>query len=143
MSEDLLVLREILQRELETINAYERMLERVTDASLREHIQHVTDEEREHVSEMYQLILQNDPQQRARAERGHVQSFGTAGALSKLEAQTAAAAAGLSPSALLSQDVAQDDPAAHSPSNSSSPLPTPEPPLDLAWSVGSLKGRSP
>ena len=36
MSEDLVVLREILQRELETINAYEKMLERVSDPALRE-----------------------------------------------------------------------------------------------------------
>ena len=42
MSEDLVVLREILQRELETINAYEKMLERVSDPALREIIDHVT-----------------------------------------------------------------------------------------------------
>ena len=60
MSEDLVVLREILQRELETINAYEKMLERVSDPALREIIDHVTDEEREHVSEMYQLIMDRD-----------------------------------------------------------------------------------
>ena len=67
MSEDLVVLREILQRELETINAYEKMLERVSDPALREIIDHVTDEEREHVAEMYHLIMDRDPKQRLRS----------------------------------------------------------------------------
>ncbi len=73
MSEDLLVLREILQRELETINAYERMLGRLTEPSLRQIVAHITDEEREHVSEVYELIMARDPEQRARAELGRTQ----------------------------------------------------------------------
>ena len=64
MSEDLVVLREILQRELETINAYERMLSRIADPNLRQIIEHVTDEEREHVAEMYELIMERDERQR-------------------------------------------------------------------------------
>src|SRR3569832_1036226 len=65
MSEALIVLREILQRELETINAYEKMLPRLADPSLRTIVAHVTDEEREHVAEMYHLILARDEKQRA------------------------------------------------------------------------------
>ena len=70
MAEDLVVLREILQRELETINAYEKMLERVSDPELRTIIDHVTDEEREHVAEMYYLIMARDPKQQARSQHG-------------------------------------------------------------------------
>ena len=71
MSEDLVVLREILQRELETINAYEKMLARISDPALREIIDHVTDEEREHVAEMYHLIMDRDPKQRERSAQSH------------------------------------------------------------------------
>lgn len=134
MSEDLIVLREILQRELETINAYERMLARVSDPHLREIIDHVTDEEREHVSEMYQLIMERDPKQVARArmslEQLHPQTAPAGPGSAVVEAQTAAAAAGL-PGGLLSarpSTVLAD--------------PTPPPPPifpDGAWSVGSLK----
>ena len=73
MSEDLVVLREILQRELETINAYEKMLARISDPALREIIDHVTDEEREHVAEMYHLIMDRDPKQRERSAQSHAQ----------------------------------------------------------------------
>ena len=69
MQEDVQVLREILQRELETINAYERMLERLKDPKLRELVAHVTDEEREHVAEMYELIRRYDPAQEERGQR--------------------------------------------------------------------------
>ena len=69
MAEDLVVLREILQRELETINAYEKMIDRVSDPALKQIIEHVTDEEREHVAEMYQLIMARDEKQQARSLR--------------------------------------------------------------------------
>lgn len=129
MSEDLRVLREILQRELETINAYERMLDRVGDPSLRKIIEHVTDEEREHVAEMYHLIVERDEQQRVRSEKGLQQLAGMA--LLSPEHQTAAAAAGLDPEALISSSVRDDNP--------------PPPPFfpDGAWSVGPMKVRSP
>jgi rubrerythrin len=133
MSEDLLVLREILQRELETINAYERMLARIADDSLRQIILHVTDEEREHVAEMYHLIMERDPLQRARSERGQAQIAGMHAATPQKEAQTAAAAAGLGADALISQA----DPVGFgkaSPGEAVFP--------DGAWSVGSMKGRS-
>jgi len=136
MSEDLVVLREILQRELETINAYEKMLERVSDPALREIIDHVTDEEREHVSEMYQLIMDRDPKQRARSVTSHEQLsamslLGSSATVAGSE-RDAATAAGLSgqliaPTAALERD----------------PVPPPPPVFpDGAWSVGALK-RSP
>jgi hypothetical protein len=139
MSEDLIVLREILQRELETINAYERMLERVSDPHLREIIDHVTDEEREHVSEMYQLIMERDPKQVARAkmslEQLHPQVAQAGGSTAVVEAQTAAAAAGL-PGGLLS---VRPGPAAPR-TLASDPTPPPPPIFpEGAWSVGSLK----
>ena len=145
MSEDLVVLREILQRELETINAYERMLTRISDPSLRQIIEHVTDEEREHVSEMYELILERDERQRARALEGRAQLAGMsllpAASGADHGAETAAAAAGLGAQTLVN------------PQTPLGPAPTPEilqtdpipppPPLfpDGAWSVGGMTRR--
>ncbi len=141
MSEDLVVLREILQRELETINAYERMLTRITDAGLRQIIEHVTDEEREHVSEMYELIVERDPRQRERATQSRAQLASMALVSDAPGTETAAAAAGFGERTLIG---------AHG-SVGSAPLPEilqrdptpPPPPLfpDGAWSVGGLKKR--
>jgi hypothetical protein len=122
MSEDLLVLREILQRELETINAYERMLARVSDPLLRQIIEHVTDEEREHVSEMYELIMERDPQQRVRSENGRQQIADmTSGKSADGAAHVAAGAAAAGITALDSSETIWPD---------------------GAWSVGSLRERS-
>ncbi len=139
MSEDLVVLREILQRELETINAYEKMLERVSDPALREIIDHVTDEEREHVAEMYHLIMDRDPKQRERSVLSHAQlasmsllggTPATTGAAGS--ERDAAAAAGLGGQLI-----------APASANSRDPVPPPPPVFpDGAWSVGALK-RSP
>lgn len=128
MSEDLIVLREILQRELETINAYEKMLDRVSDPILREIIDHVTDEEREHVTEMYELILKRDPKQAGRAEIGQRQIETLLHAPGPMaEVQTAATAAGLSSPLVAGRGA--------------DPNPSPPPIFpDGAWSVGSLKG---
>lgn len=82
MADDVAILRSILQRELETINAYEEMLGRLSDPRLREIVEHVTDEEREHVAEMYELIMAHDPRQRERSGSAgaHVQRAGQGGA---------------------------------------------------------------
>ena len=135
MAEDLVVLREILQRELETINAYEKMIERVADPRLRQIIEHVTDEEREHVSEMYQLIMERDERQKERSLRSeeqlrtmHLTSEPDRPAGGEAKAPTAARDAGLPDSLLV--------PAA------ADPFPPPPPIFpDGAWSVGGMKGR--
>ena len=141
MSEDLVVLREILQRELETINAYERMLTRISDPSLRQIIEHVTDEEREHVAEMYELIMERDERQRQRAADGRAQLAGMSLVAAPIANETAVAAAGLGRQTLVSPEPAAS--AAPTPEIlRSDPIPPP-PPLfpDGAWSVGGLKHR--
>ncbi|HNN96388.1 MAG TPA: ferritin-like domain-containing protein [Pseudomonadota bacterium] len=142
MSEDLVVLREILQRELETINAYERMLSRIADPNLRQIIEHVTDEEREHVAEMYELIMERDERQRLRAADGRAQLAGmslVSAHPSHPSQETAASVAGLGDKALISGE----HPGQATPTPEilrSDPRPPP-PPLfpDGAWSVGGLK----
>jgi len=138
MSEDLVVLREILQRELETINAYEKMLERVSDPALREIIDHVTDEEREHVAEMYHLIMDRDLKQQVRSSKGLAQLsqmallHGSAATTAAGSERDAAAAAGLSGQLIEPLTTHGRD-----------PVPPPPPVFpDGAWSVGALKRSS-
>lgn len=150
MAEDLVVLREILQRELETINAYEKMLERVSDPELRTIIDHVTDEEREHVAEMYYLIMARDPKQQARSQHGEDQlremrllaplpgATGSEAGKEVVASATAAEVAGLAGPLLSS---AQRSAAQLSPAQSD-PTPPPAPIFpEGAWSVGGLKRR--
>ena len=148
MAEDIVVLREILQRELETINAYEKMLERVSDPSLKLIIEHVTDEEREHVAEMYQLIMARDPKQLARSRKveqeprhlhpGGGPDAGPVGA----PAEALAAAARLLPTGVLGSTAAAEA-GLHGPlvvPVTVDPFPSPPPIFpDGSWSVGSLK----
>jgi hypothetical protein len=141
MAEDLVVLREILQRELETINAYEKMIDRVSDPALKQIIEHVTDEEREHVAEMYQLIMARDEKQQARSLRSEQQLrdmhlTGAASAAAREPAGTTAAAeAGLTAPLLV--------PRAAGPAAAEDPFPPPPPIFpDGSWSVGWLKRTS-
>src|SRR5262249_50721131 len=97
-------------------------LSRVEDPALRQIIEHVTDEEREHVSEMYQLIMDRDAQQRDRSARGLSQLSRMA-----LLSGTATSAATEAGEALT---------AAAPPQFPDGALP------DGAWSVGTLKGGS-
>lgn len=120
MSEDLVVLREILQRELETINAYEKMLDRLSDPALRTIIEHITDEEREHVAEMFHLIMDRDPKQRARSEESRAQLFKLLQTDPALNPENKAMASGEAPAAALPPTVFPEN----------------------GWSVGGIKARS-
>ena len=61
--EDLVVVREILAREIETINTYQRMLGIARSEEVVSFLAHIIDEEKEHVAEALQLIKQYDPVQ--------------------------------------------------------------------------------
>lgn len=124
------------------------MLDRVSDPALREIIDHVTDEEREHVTEMYELILKRDPKQAGRAEIGQRQIETMLHASAPMaEVQTAATAAGLS-SPLVSGRGSASLTGAGAGTRTATVIaagadPNPSPPPifpDGAWSVGSLKG---
>ena len=140
MADDVAILRAILQRELETINAYEEMLGRLSDQRLKEIVQHVTDEEREHVAEMYELIMANDPRQRAQTAptEDHLRRvFGDSAAVFG----DAAAVAGAPPLDEIEAPPAAR-PAAPAPleTEPGDPFPQPQPVFPSgAWSVGSLK----
>ena len=68
--DDLLLVRDVLARELETINSYLRLLRAAKSERVRAFLAHVTDEEKEHVSEALEIIKELDPVQAALLEQG-------------------------------------------------------------------------
>ena len=69
-NEDTMLLRDILARELETINNYQNFLSRAQSPEVREFIAHIIEEEKEHVAESMELIKEFDPAQAALFEEG-------------------------------------------------------------------------
>ena len=64
------LVRDILARELETINNYQNLLSHAQTAEVREFITHVIEEEKEHVAESVELLKALDPGQAAMFEKG-------------------------------------------------------------------------
>jgi rubrerythrin len=62
---DVMLLRDILARELETINNYQSLSSRAKNPAIAAFIKHITDEEKEHVAEAMQLINRLDQRQAA------------------------------------------------------------------------------
>lgn len=62
---ELVLLRDILIRELETINTYQNQLEQAQSAEVRDFLSHIIEEEKEHVAEAIELIRKFDPAQAA------------------------------------------------------------------------------
>lgn len=69
-------LRDVLARELETISIYEAHAEAETDPQMKTLFQHLADEEKEHVTEVYEALLGRDAAQKKWAESGlHAQAI--------------------------------------------------------------------
>jgi rubrerythrin len=68
--DDLLLVRDVLARELETINSYLRLLRSAKSERVRTFLAHITDEEKEHVAEALEIIKELDPVQAALLEHG-------------------------------------------------------------------------
>lgn len=68
--DDLLLVRDVLARELETINSYLRLLRSAKSERVRAFLAHITDEEKEHVAEALEIIKELDPVQAALLEHG-------------------------------------------------------------------------
>lgn len=74
--ETLARLRDVLARELETISIYEAHAEAETDPQMKTLFQHLADEEKEHVTEVYEALLGRDVAQKTWAESGlHAQAI--------------------------------------------------------------------
>jgi rubrerythrin len=61
--DDLVLIREILAREIDTINTYQRMLASARGPEVASFLTHIIDEEKEHVAEALELIKLYDPVQ--------------------------------------------------------------------------------
>lgn len=65
MPTDLELVRQVLARELDTITQYEKASQEAESELIRAFFRHLADEEKEHVAEAFQLLLQLDPSQKA------------------------------------------------------------------------------
>lgn len=68
--DDLILVRDVLARELETINSYLKLLRSAKSERVRTFLAHITDEEKEHVAEALEIIKDLDPVQAALLEHG-------------------------------------------------------------------------
>ncbi|MBC7545656.1 MAG: ferritin [Candidatus Sericytochromatia bacterium] len=78
MSDDravLIRLRAVMARELETINEYEVFADATEDPDIKALFQHLADEEKEHVTEVYEVLKQRDAAQAAWEQGAHVQAI--------------------------------------------------------------------
>lgn len=100
--QDQFILREFIQREIETINAYVLMLDKAGDQSLRRLIAHAILEEKEHVAEGMQLLGRIDAMQGRALAEDHLPHLADDGpgarALAEIEADGGTAAQVASPS---------------------------------------------
>lgn len=78
-ADDAVVVREFIQRELETINAYHAMILRASDVAVRRMLAHAMDEEKEHVAEGLALLGRLDAQQAAVLAIDHTPHFADGG----------------------------------------------------------------
>lgn len=73
------ILRDVMIRELETIQEYDRMIDQAENADVRRFLAHAVYEEKEHVAEAMQLLGQLDPMQREAIEEDHSAHFRAGG----------------------------------------------------------------
>jgi rubrerythrin len=69
-NDDLIILREILARELETINVYQNLAGRTANVDVAAFINHIAEEEKEHVAEAMEFINRLDSSQASRFGAG-------------------------------------------------------------------------
>lgn len=67
----LIMLREDLIGELEAINQYQAHIDRIDNAEIRELLEHIRDDEKEHVAEITHAISRIDAIQRAKFAEDH------------------------------------------------------------------------
>jgi len=90
MPTDLELVRQVLARELDTINQYEQAAREAQSELIRAFFRHLADEEKEHVAEAIQLLHQLDEGQRRHALGVDVRPEHFGGAGGRAEAGTAA-----------------------------------------------------
>jgi rubrerythrin len=88
MQADAALIREILARECDTVNLYEQMADRASDATTRTLILHLAREEKEHIAECARFLARLDADYAAYLEKplGHAIDGEDAPAASPVEA---------------------------------------------------------
>lgn len=131
---DTIVVREFIQRELETINAYQAMLARTETPEVRRMLAHAMEEEKEHVAEGMALLARLDAVQAAALTIDHSPHFAEGG-----KGDLALRAFESGSSAPSSEPATRADAPAHPTAPSAAPMPRG---FDAAsLTVGSLRGR--
>ena len=86
---DLMLLRDILAREVNTINNYQSLLPQASTSEVATFISHILEEEKEHVAEALNLIKELDPNQAALLARdSHWKSETSSAQMQSLEANS-------------------------------------------------------
>ena len=67
---DLMLLRDILAREISTINNYQSLLSQASSPEVATFVSHILEEEKEHVAEALELIKELDPNQAEMIAKG-------------------------------------------------------------------------
>jgi hypothetical protein len=100
---DLVVLRQALVRELETINHYQQLMDRAVSVEVKDLMRHLMDEEKEHVAELTALLRQGDAVQDRMFVEGHAEAIGRgkASPLAKPSAPTGSSVPGLTVGSLI------------------------------------------
>lgn len=68
--DDLMILRDVLARELQTINTYQSQAAQATRPEVKNFLQHILEEEKEHVAEAIEMIKELDTNQAKLMDRG-------------------------------------------------------------------------
>jgi hypothetical protein len=77
--DDQTIVREFIQRELETISTYQKMILAATDPEVRRMLAHAMSEEKEHVAEGMQLLARLDAPQAVALREDHSPHFAVGG----------------------------------------------------------------
>jgi len=132
---DLLLLRGLVARELETINVYRSLAAETNDGPAREFILHVVEEEKSHISETLRVIVALDPDQAGLLQSGFAEGHQT-GQIPEPVSTIGSLADGrhsAESGANRTTSVAEDSFAVESSTRS-------RPVVSNAWTVGSLRG---
>lgn len=68
--DDLMILRDVLARELQTINTYQSQAAQAKRPEVKNFLQHILEEEKEHVAEAIEMIKELDANQARLMDRG-------------------------------------------------------------------------
>lgn len=76
---DARIIRETMMRELETVNLYQQSVEEAESDAVRHLMEHIRDEEKEHIAELFEMLMILDPGQVEAAQEAHPRAIAKTG----------------------------------------------------------------